>query len=160
MARKAGVFITGIVVGAVLMGILIFVALPRMMLKVHRSALDFDSTVTSIVNAAESHKWKVPQVYDIQQSIVSGGHSDMTRLKVISLCHPTHAYSLLKNDESKHVSGIMPCRVAVYESAEGAVYMSALDVGRLAGLFGGEIGEVMSTISSEQERMFSHLHAD
>jgi uncharacterized protein (DUF302 family) len=159
MARKAGIFITGLVVGAVLMGILVYVALPRMMIRVHRSTLDFDSTVTSVVNAAESHRWKVPKVYDIQESIVSAGHAGMTRLKVISLCHPDHAYGLLRNDANKHVSGIMPCRVSVYESADGTVYMSELDVGRLAGLFGGEVGEVMGAISSEQDRMFSHMYA-
>ena len=160
MARKAGIFITGLVVGALLMGILVYIALPRMMLKVHRSTLDFDSTVTSVENAAVAHKWKVPKVYNIQESIVSAGHTDMMRLKVISLCHPDYAYSLLKYDENKYVSGIMPCRVAVYENTGGAVYMSELNIGRLAGLFGGDIAEVMGIMSSEQEYMFSHLYAD
>lgn len=160
MARKAAIFITGLVVGALLMGLIVYLALPGMMLKVHRSALDFDSTVTSIENAAESHEWKVPKVYDIQESIISAGHADMTRLKVISLCHPHHAYSLLRHDGNKFVSGIMPCRVAVYESTDGAIYMSELNTGRLAGLFGGDIAEVMGVISTEQHRMFSHLYAD
>jgi uncharacterized protein (DUF302 family) len=160
MARKVAIFIAGLVVGVLLMGVLVYMALPRMMLRVHRSALDFDSTVTSIENAAESHEWKVPKIYDIQGSIVSAGHADMTRLKVISLCHPHHAYTLLSRDENKFVAGIMPCRVAVYEATDGIVYISELDMGRLAGLFGGEIGEVMNTISGEQERMFSHLYVD
>lgn len=160
MARKAGLFVSGIVVGAVLMGILVYLALPRMMLRVHRSALDFESTVTSIKSSAETYKWKVPKVYDIQASIRSAGYADMTRLKVVSLCQPYYAYSLLQHDENKLVSGLMPCRVAVYETAGGEVYISELDTGRLGALFGGDIAAVMGTISGEQERMFSHLYAE
>lgn len=160
MARKAGIFITGLVVGALLMGILVYIGLPRMMLRVHRSALDFDSTVTSIENAAASHRYEVPNIYDIQKSLVSAGHADMTRLKVISLCQPDHAYSVLRHDENKPVSGIMPCRLAVYETADGRVYLSELNVGRLGSLFGGNIAEVMGTVAAEQESMFSHLYTE
>lgn len=124
MARKAGIFIAGLVVGALLMGILVYLALPGMMFKVHRSNLDFESTVTSIENAAGSHKWKVPKVYDIQASLVSAGHKDMTRLKIVSLCQREYAYRLLQTDENKFVSAIMPCRAAVYEATDGAVYIS------------------------------------
>ena len=159
MPRKAGLFVTGMVVGAVLMGIFVYLALPRMMLRVNRSVLDFESTVTSIESAASTYKWKVPKVYDIQASIVSAGHADMTRLKVVSLCQPYHAYSLLQGDDNKFVSALMPCRVAVYESTDGEVFISELDTGRLGSLFGGDIAAVMGTISEEQERMFSHLYA-
>lgn len=160
MARKAGIFITGLVVGALLMGIFVYLTLPRMMLKVHRSNLDFESTVTSIQNAADSYKWNVLKVYDIQASLISAGHTDMTRLKIVSLCQPYYAHSLLQHDENKFVSGIMPCRVAVYETGDGGVYVSELNAGRLGSLFGGDIAEVMGTISVEQTRMFSHLYAE
>jgi uncharacterized protein (DUF302 family) len=160
MARKAGIFVTGLVVGALLMGIIVYVGLPRMMFKVQRSALDFDSTVMSIENTAVSHGYKVPKVYDIQESLVSAGHADMTRLKVISLCRPDHTYSLLQHDENKSVSAIMPYRLAVYETADGGVYLSELNVGRLGSLFGGNIAEVTRTVAAEQDSMFSHLYAE
>ncbi len=160
MASKAGIFIAGAVVGALLMGVFVYLALPGMMLKVHRSALDFESTVTSIESAAESHEWKVPGVFDIQASLASAGHAEMTRMKVVSLCQPHYAYSLLQHDENKPVSGLMPCRVAVYETAGGEVCISALDTGRLGNLFGAHVAVVLGTIEEEQERMFSHLYAD
>jgi uncharacterized protein (DUF302 family) len=160
MARKAGIFITGLVVGALLMGIFIYVGLPRMMFRVHRSALDFDSTVMSVENQAASHGYKVPKVYDIQESLVSAGHAQMTKLKIISLCQPDHAYGLLKHDENKSLSAIMPCRVAVYEIADGSVYVSELNIRRLGSLFGGNIAEVTGTVAAEQDSMFSHLYAD
>jgi len=160
MARKAGIFITGLVVGALLMGVFVYLALPGMMFKVHRSNLDFESTVTSIENAADSYKWKVPKVYDIQASLISAGNTGMTRLKVVSLCQPHYSYSLLQRDEHKFISGIMPCRAAVYETTDGGVYISELNTGRLGSLFGGDVAAVMETISGEHERMFSHLYAE
>ena len=93
-------------------------------------------------------------------SLISAGHTGMTRLKVVSLCQPHYSYSLLQRDEHKFVSGIMPCRAAVYETTDGTVYISELNTGRLGSLFGGDIAEVMETISGEQERMFSHLYAE
>jgi uncharacterized protein (DUF302 family) len=131
-----------------------------MMFAVHRSALDFEATVASIENAAGAYGYKVPKVYDIQASLVSAGHADMARLKVVSLCQPHHAYDLLRRDENKLVSGLMPCRIAVYETAGGEVYVSGLDTGRLGSLFGGDIARVMRTVSEEQERMFSSVYAD
>ena len=160
MARKAGIFITGLVFGVLLMALLVYLGLPRMMLSVHRSTLDFDSTVTSVENAAASHDWLVPKVYNVQESIVSAGHTGMARLKVISLCHPDHAYRLLRHDENKMISGIMPCRIAVYETADGQVYISGLNIGRLGSLFGGDIAEVTGIIAAEQERMFAPIYVN
>lgn len=84
----------------------------------------------------------------------------MTRLKIVSLCQPHCACNLLQRDENKFVSGIMPYRAAVYEAADGTVCISELNTGRPGSLFGGDIAEVMETISGEQERMFSHLYAE
>jgi uncharacterized protein (DUF302 family) len=158
VANRAGIFITGLVVGALAMGIFVYMALPRAMLTVHGSALDFDSTVVSLENAARQHDYSVPHVYDIQQSLISAGHVDMTRLKVISLCQPDYAYEILSRDPNKPLAALMPCRVAVYEAADGRVYISAFNMGRLAGLLGGNAAEVMSRVAADEDRMFSHLY--
>jgi uncharacterized protein (DUF302 family) len=159
MVRAAGIFVTGVVVGLLLMGIFVYAALPRLMFTVNRSTLDFDTTVLSIEKAAVSCNWKVPEILDLQQVAVSAGHSGMTPVKVISLCHPDYAYRLLRSDRNKAISGIMPCRVAVYETAEGEVFISKLNLGLLGSLFGGDMGQTIHTVSAEQKRMFSHLYA-
>ena len=153
MQSKLLVFVVGLIVGFIVMGILVWNIMPKMMLNVHKSSLDFDSTVTKLNEKAEEFGWHVPKIYDIQQSLISADHEDMTRLKILSLCKPDYAYKILMEDGNKKVSAIMPCRIGVYETSAGEVYVSEMNIGLMSKMFGGTIEEVMSLAAEEENNM-------
>ena len=150
-------FLAGLIIGAVLLYFTIMNQMPKQMLNIDDSNYGFEQTVEEIQKKAEAAGWKVPKVYDLQKSLQSDGYEDMTKLKVLSLCQPEHAYNILKDDMNKKVSGMMPCRIAVYENSEGEVKISHMNVGLMSGMFGGVIEEVMGKVSEEQHDFMSGI---
>ncbi len=47
----------------------------------------------------------------------------------------------------------MPCRVAIYEKADGKVYISRMNSGLMASTMGGIIHEVMDEAASQNEEI-------
>jgi uncharacterized protein (DUF302 family) len=150
-------FIGGLILGIALTGFIIAFSMPRMMLTVHESRLGFDETVAAIENAAIEQGWKAPKIYDIQKSLVDAGHTEMGRLKIVSLCQPDHSYEILKEDSRKKVSAIMPHRLGVYETKGGKVFVAGLNVGLMSKIFGGVIEEVMGDVAKEEEEMLKDV---
>ncbi len=159
-AGFVGLFAGGLVAGAVIMGLVAWNMMPGMMLTVHESQFGFDETVEFVTASATKHGWQVPKIYDLQASLVKAGHDDMTRVKVLSLCQPDHAYGVLHHDENKKITAIMPCRVGVYEDASGKVYISEMNMGLMSRMFGGSIAEVMGKVAEEEHEMMKGAFGD
>jgi len=156
-ATHISFFIGGLVLGIALTAFIVTFSMPRMMLTVHRSKLGFEETVSKIEQLAIDKGWKVPKIYDIQKSLMAAGHADMQRLKIISICQPDHAYEILKDDGRKKVSAIMPCRLGIYETKDGKVYISGMNLGLMSKMFGGVIEKVMANVADEEKEMLESI---
>ena len=151
------IFVVGLLVGLVVAAVLVWMIMPSMMIHVTKSRFSVDKTVEAVQAAAEGQGWQVPKVYDLQESLQTAGKTDMTALKVISMCQPDHAYSILSDDKNKKVTAMMPCRIGVYEDSAGTVYVSQMNIGLMSKMFGGTIAEVMGKVAEEEERMLSGI---
>lgn len=153
--KVATSFLTGVMAGAVLVGVAGWVAMPKLMIKTHESRLNFEETVAALQTAAQGKQWLVPKVYDLQASLKKEGHADMGKLSILSLCQPEYAYNILKNDSDKFVSAVMPCRMGVYEAQDGKVMVAGMNMGLMSRLFGGNIAKVMGGVAEEEAAMLS-----
>jgi len=55
----------------------------------------------------------------------------------------------------------MPCRVSIYEKADGKTYISRMNSSMIAAGFGGIAEQVMTESANEVEEIIEHiLHAD
>ncbi|MCA9922841.1 MAG: DUF302 domain-containing protein [Anaerolineales bacterium] len=152
-----GNLLLGILIGIIVTAVAVYVLTPRLMVAVHKSKLPFAETVDKIVQEAESRDWLVPKVYNLQNTLSKAGYTDMTKLNVISLCKPAHAYKILKPDAQKFITAIMPCRMGVYETADGSVYISEMNMGLMSKLFGKNIGNVISEVVVEESAMLADV---
>jgi uncharacterized protein (DUF302 family) len=142
--------IAGIVAGIIIMSIAVFVAMPKMMINVHESSLGFEETVAALEKAvAEQPGWKVPKVFDIQKNIIDAKLGPMTRVKIVTLCNPKYAKTILTDDRDKMVSTMMPLGIGVYETTDGRILLSDMNIGLMGMMFGGTIAEVMSDASED-----------
>jgi uncharacterized protein (DUF302 family) len=157
MAKSIGPFVAGLVIGLIVMGVAVWTLMPGMMITVHESKLGFEETVSEINESAIERGWAVPKIYDIQASLNNAGHEDMTRVKILSICQPEHAYSILKDNTDKKVTAIMPCRIGVYETADGRVFISEMNIGLMSKMFGGTIAEVMGGVAEEEKEMLRDI---
>jgi len=153
---KSNSIIFGTTIGFLLMGIIVWIAMPPMMINVHKSQYGFDETVAAVEKAVTAQQgWKVSKVFDIQKNIIDAGHQDMTRVKIVSLCNPHYANRILSDDKDKVVTTMMPLGIGVYETKDGSIYMSEMNVGLMGMMFGGTIAEVMGDASTDIAKMIA-----
>ncbi|MCK5064717.1 MAG: DUF302 domain-containing protein [Candidatus Fermentibacteraceae bacterium] len=144
--------IAGFILGVLLTGIIGITAAPGMMMNENESNYSFDETVEMIQAEAIEAGWKVPAVHNIRNSVANGGF-DVAPVTVIELCKVDLAGQILSEDESRIVSSMMPCRVAVYEDEEGRVIVSRMNTGLVSKLFGGNVETIMADATAETEQI-------
>jgi len=142
----------GLIAGALVAGFIIYRMAPGMMLKEDQSPHNFEKTVSEFEAAVLSQGWKIPAVHDLQNTMRTFGKT-VRPVKVFELCHPDHAEKILRESEERIVSTMMPCRVAIYEKADGKVYLSRMNSSLMASMMGGIINEVMQEAYADNEKM-------
>lgn len=151
---------TGIVIGLVagiIVGVLaLFLAMPSLMFKETRVDTDFETTVSNVEKAVADHGWKMPHVHDLQATMKNFG-KDVRSVKVFELCNPNYAYEILNKDEERVVSNMMPCRLAVYEKADGKVYISRMNSGTVAKPMSKVVRTTMTEAARDVEVMIAEV---
>ncbi len=120
------------------------------------SRFGFDESVQMIHEKAEETGWKIPTVHDLQQTL-KNNDIDVLEVTVIELCKPQYSGTLMKEDASKFVSALMPCRISVYRKTDGKSYISRLNSNMLSMFMGGMIGEVMGESGNEIEMVLKGI---
>ncbi len=133
--------VIGALVGAAFCSIILFSVMPSMMIVTHESPLGFDETVTALEGSIAENGWVVSAVMDLNKSMAKHGVELEPRVKVVKLCKPEYAKSVLTTD--RHVSTMMPCSFAVWEDDDGKVKISKMNMKLMAKMFGGNVEKVM-----------------
>ena len=71
------------------------------------------------------------------------------KVRLVELCKAEYAHDVLETNPE--VSTLMPCAFGVYEGADGAVYISGMNMGLMGKLFGGRIAEIMGNKVAHDE---------
>jgi uncharacterized protein (DUF302 family) len=150
--------LVGLFAGIVLTALLIWFRAPAMMIDEDPSRFDFDATVDTIVKTAEDLEWKVPAIHPLHESMEKAGFS-VEKASVIELCRPDYAVKLLEQDDTRSITSLMPCRIAVYQKADGSVIVSRMNTGLMSKIFGGLVTEVMAQASADSERIITSVLA-
>jgi len=113
------------------------------MFNVHQSNLSFDETVDALTKSAQENGWKIPMVHDLQKNYQEAGFEDMTRATIVYFCNPSGGYRILKEDENKPMSVMMPMGVSVYETQTGDVLIVGMNLERMSMMFGDDVKNVL-----------------
>lgn len=131
-----------VVVGMVLMGLIVWFAMPSVMLIQHKSSRNYDDTVAALGAALKQKQdWRVLTVNDYQKTTAAFG--SLERVGSLNICNPRYAAKILAADADRGVTAFMPLALGVFEDKNGQVYVSQLNVGLLGMMFGGTIADVM-----------------
>jgi len=145
--------IAGIVAGAVLTAVVAVRLLRSRMLVARRSRRSFEETCAAIETVVPSHGgWGFPiETWNFHETLRSKNvvPDNIRKLKVFFVCNASHASRVLAADPS--MAGMMPCSWAVYELADGSVWVSKMNIGMMAGMFPGTVGETMKRVAEADE---------
>ncbi|HHE33126.1 MAG TPA: DUF302 domain-containing protein [Chlorobaculum parvum] len=144
----------GLVVGILLTAGAGWMMMPGMMLKEYQSPYGVEETVETIKANAMAEGWVVAGVMPIDKSVRKHGGGELPPVRLVNLCEANHAYNILKGDDTKIVSVMMPCTISVYQKADGNTYVGAMNAGLMGKMFGGIVAEVMGGTVAEQQKQF------
>lgn len=150
--------IIGVVIGFILCGIIVFTAMPSMMIVTRECKLGFDETVAALEKRIPEHGWVISggEPIDMNKSMAKHGVIFKPRVKLVKLCKAEYAKSVLTSD--RHISCMMPCTMAVWEGDDGKVYLSEMNMSLMAKMFGGNVAKVMGgNVVKEEEKMLEGL---
>ena len=155
---KTNIFtgIAGLVLGIILTGIIGFYSLPGLMMLEDETAYDFETTVEVFEEKVREGGWSVLKTHDMKETLKGHGH-DVLNVKIFELCSSKYSAEILKLDDERIVTPLMPCRVAIYEKSDGKTYIARMDSELLARPFGGVINDVMQQAASEIEDVIAQV---
>lgn len=147
-----GTIIITVVASCLVLVLMLFLMMPKLMVKETPSPFSFDETIERIRAAVDERGWKIPHMHDLQETLNKQGFS-VPRTTVIEVCKPPIAYSMLKNDHSRSMSAFMPCRISVYENTDHKVLISRMNGVNVSSIFLGVIRKSMKQAAIESEEI-------
>jgi uncharacterized protein (DUF302 family) len=116
------------------------------------SLFGFNETVELLTNAATDREWGNPATHDLQQTLANSGKS-VKPVKVIEICKPAYSGQMLERSDERIVSVMMPCRISVYEKANGKIYVATLNVRSMVSGMPDAIQDTMIAAAEELEEI-------
>lgn len=113
-----------------------------------QSPYDVATTVEKLIEAAAKKEWQNPATHDLQQSLAKSG-KEVRPVKVIEICKPEYSGKMLEKSDERIVSVMMPCRISVYEKADGKTYISLLNMEAMAAEMPASIADAVKGASEE-----------
>jgi uncharacterized protein (DUF302 family) len=142
----------------VLMALIVWFAMPSLMLVKHRSRQGYDGTLAALTEAlGKKQDWRVLTVNDYQKSTAAFGAIE--RVGSVNVCNPRYASRILARDDDRGVTAFMPLAIGVYEDGRGQVYVSQLNVRLIGMMFGGTIADVMGMAGNDLDEVVGSLTA-
>ena len=135
--------IIGFVLGVIITAFMVKVMMPKMMFATFKSKMNFDETVSSLEESAKKNGWTIPEIRKHQQEYIEEGHEDMTKVKILYFCNSKGGYNILKDDDYKKMSVMMPMGVSVHETNDGQVKIAAMNIGFMSMMFSGIVKKVL-----------------
>ncbi|MBN2321523.1 MAG: DUF302 domain-containing protein [Acidobacteria bacterium] len=146
----------GVLIGVLATVLVLFVAMPSMMIKTYETSYSYDETIERLQERIDNAGWVVSGISRLNDSLSKHGVDLKPRVTLLSLCHPEYAKSVLATD--RYISVMMPCKFSIWEGDDGKAYLTKMNMGLMGKLFGGNIAEVMGgRVAVDEEQILEGL---
>lgn len=149
----------GLLAGAAAVMAAVVIVMRTRMVVTHKSARTFAETCASIEKTVPTGEgWGFPidtwNFYETfaRKNLVPEG---FVNLKVFFVCNAGHASKMLS--ETPSFVGMMPCSWAVYEMADGSVWLAKMNVGLMSKMFSGVAGQMMRKVGQADDTFLAEV---
>jgi len=155
---KIGIFVGAgaFLLGALTMGVVMFFSAPTLMMMEDESRYGFEETIDRFETKVDDAGWSIVNTHDMQ-AVLEGHGYDVDRVETFELCSSEYSAEILKLDDERIVSPLMPCRISIYETSDGSVHIARMNSSLMARTFGGVINDVMQKAAAETEEIIDPL---
>lgn len=153
--------LVGLIAGGLIAGFLMVRTMKTRMLATVESPVSFEETCAILEQAVADMKdkgWGFPmEKLNMYEKLAAKNQApdNVTRMVSYFMCNPAMAGKVLEADPS--LSAIMPCSWSIYETADGRVRISKMNVGLMSRIFGGTIQETMQNVEETEKEILNRI---
>lgn len=122
-----------------------------------KSNYGFEETIEKLNEAVAKAEWRVIHTHNLQAIMNKNGYDEVLETTVYEVCNPKLAHSLLSDESARIYSNMLPCRISIYNQADGATYISRMNIKMFAAQIGGKVEEVMSNAFAQAEAIIDSV---
>ena len=131
---------------------------PRDMFLESESSLKLSETVDAIKAEAGALGWSVLAAHDLAASAAKKGYV-IAPITILETCNAKYAVELIKKDETRYVSSLLPCRVSIYETSTGKVIISRLNTTAFGSMMEPAVADILNKAGAEMEGIIERVRA-
>ena len=144
-------YIIGAVVAFVLVGAVALTQAQSLMFNVTSSPYSVDETAARIqanIQRLEGRGWKLSALRNPAKAVALSG-SNVPPVLLVEACSTKYSAPLLKGDNTRIFSILMPCTITVYKNDDGSTSIGTMNAGLMGKLFG--IADIMDEVYADQQ---------
>ena len=145
-------FIGGLVAGIALLGVVMFFIAGSFMFNEIESPYSVEETAARIqqnIQRLENRGWKLSGLRDPSKAVAASG-TNVLPVLLVEACSTKYSAPLLKDDETRALSILMPCTITVYKKDNGKTYITLMNSGLMGQLFGANVAKIMAEVAKDQ----------
>ena len=131
---------------------------PRDMFLESESPLNFSETVDAIKTQAGALGWSTLAAHDLSGILAKKGIA-IAPVTILETCNAKYSVELINKDETRYVSSLLPCRVAIYQTSTGKVIISRLNTKTFGSLMEPAVADVLKKAGAEMEEIIERVRA-
>lgn len=149
MIKIIGSFIAGVIV----VGVLAYSYAGSLMFWEVESPFGVEETVARVQQNIQKvgNGWALSGLRNPGKAVEADGGNTLP-VMMIEACSTKYSGPILKDDNVRFLSILMPCKIAVYKKNDGKTYIAGMNAGLLGHMFGPMVGEVMGHVAKDQAK--------
>lgn len=138
--------------GVLLTALLAWQFAGALMFTEHESPFGVEETAARIQrNIQNTPGWVLSGLRNPTRAVQSKGGNVLPTL-LVETCNTKYSKPILERDESRLLSILMPCTIAVYKKDDGKTYIATMNSGLMGKLFGARVGRIMAGVAADQKK--------
>lgn len=154
--KKINYLLTGFLGGILFVILVGATVVNNQLFLVDESKYGFNETIEKIEELSKENGWNISHMYNLQATMAKH-NLEVEPVLVMSLCKPSIAYKILSTDNERPASALMPCRVSIYQTKDGKVMISRMNVTFMSAMLSGITKEAMVLAGNENEAVLKQV---
>ncbi len=124
------------------------------LVQVAQSKKSFSETLKIFKEEVSKAGWSVLNANNMAGVLSERGFT-LHPVVILDICSGKYSARILGKDEYRPISAFMPCRVSIYQTSDGKVFIARMNTGAFVKMMPSEVAEVMLASDDEVAKIIA-----
>jgi len=140
--------------GIVLIVVVMITSAGDFMFNEYPSPFGVEETAARIqanIQALSERGWALSALRNPAKAVAAGG-TNVLPVLLVEACSTKYSGPILKDDDTRILSILMPCSIAIYKKDDGKTYIGTMNSGLMGKMFGSKVAGIMAEVAKDQNK--------